>query len=110
MTLIKSPLIAENKGEATMPIQFLQEDKENFKLKITDVLPLKNVVKGAGAFALREIDPNQVESLVCTNPQLWPPISVTRTNSGYVYYDGQHRLQAAKLLKLETIQATCKTF
>jgi len=111
MTLIKeSHLIAENKGETTMPVQLLQEDTESFTLNIADVLSLKNIVRGAGVFALREIDPNHVESLVCTDPQLWPPIRVTRTSGGYVYYDGQHRLKAASLLKLETIQATCKTF
>ena len=112
MSLIKTTrLIAEeDKGETTMSFQLLQEDRENFTLKIADVFPLKDIVKGAGAFAMREIDKSHVELLVCANPQSWPPISVTRTNGGYVYYDGQHRLQAAKLLKLEDIQATCKSF
>ncbi len=111
MSLIKTTrLIAENEGETTMSIQLLQEDRENFQLQIADVIPLKDIVKGAGAFAMREIDKSHVELLVCANPQLWPPISVTKTSGGYVYYDGQHRLQAASLLKLEDIQATCKTF
>jgi predicted transcriptional regulator len=113
MALIKNPrLVAhDEKGETSMPaLQLLQEDQEKLVLPLADLHSLKEVVKGAGAFAMREIDFNHVETLSCTDPQLWPPICVTKTNGGYVYYDGQHRMQAAKLLKAETIQATCKTF
>jgi ParB-like chromosome segregation protein Spo0J len=114
MAIIKNPRLIpddNNKGETSMTaLQLLKEDQENFTLNIAELHSLKDIAKGAGAFAMREIDPNHVESLVCTNPELWPPIGVTRTNAGYVYYDGQHRLKAATLLKLTTIQATCKTF
>lgn len=111
--LIKNPrLVAQNeKGETSMPtLQLLQEEQENFAMTVAELHSLKEVVKGAGAFAMRELNPDQVESLACTDPQFWPPISVTRTNGGYILYDGQHRLAAAKLLKLDSIRATCKEF
>lgn len=70
----------------------------------------KDVVKGAGTLAMRSLDPLNLESLSCSNPEKWPPIRVTKTSKGYIYYDGQHRIHVAKELKLETIQAECKVF
>lgn len=114
MALIKNPHLipdSEDKGGTKMTtLQLVQEDQENFSVTIADLHSLKEIVRGAGVFAMRELDSAQVESLVCTSPELWPPIGITRTNAGYIYYDGQHRLKAAELLKLTTIQATCKTF
>ena len=111
MALIKNPRLAadENKGVPTMTLQLLQEDQDNLILNLVDIHSLKDVVK-QGAFAMRAIKPEHIESLCCVDPKLWPPIGVTKTNEGYVYYDGQHRLKAAQLLKLETIPANCKTF
>jgi len=117
MALIKNPLSQEElsqdrqqPGVHTMSLQLLQEDRENITLPILGLLSLKDAIKGAGLFAMREINPNNVESLACSDPQTWPPILVTKTDRGYIYYDGQHRIEAAKICKLETIQATCKTF
>lgn len=111
--LIKNPrLVAQDeKGEPSMTaLQLLQDEQENCTVTTAELRSLKEVVRGAGAFAMRELNLDQVESLACTDPQFWPPISVTRTNGGYIFYDGQHRLAAAKLLKLETIRANCKAF
>jgi ParB-like chromosome segregation protein Spo0J len=111
--LIKKPhLVAQDDGKATTTaaLQLLPEDRETITLNITELHSLKDIVKGTSTLAMRDIDPNHVETLSSIDPQLWPPISVTKTSVGYVYYDGQHRLHAANLLKLETIQATCKTF
>jgi ParB-like chromosome segregation protein Spo0J len=118
MSLIKQPGVISSeqpgkptrKGDMSMPLQFVAEDQQNITLSIKDLLSLKDVVKGAGAFAMREIDPGNLESLTCSDPGTWPPISVTKSSAGYIYYDGQHRIEAAKALKLETIQASCKTF
>ena len=93
-----------------MAFQLLQEERENITLPITGLLSLKDVIKGAGLFAMRPIDANNIESLVCSNPQTWPPILVTKSDRGYIYYDGQHRIEAAKILKRESIQGDCKTF
>src|SRR5581483_4987693 len=109
MTLIKNPHLVPE-GEDTMVLELLQDDQENITLNVAELISLKEVIKGAGAFAMRDIDINHVELLTCTGPNFWPPISVTKTNRGYVYYDGQHRLQAAKMLKQPTIRANSRTF
>src|SRR5262249_51262190 len=104
MPLIKKPQLGVEENKQETP-QFLQEDKEDFTLNIAEVRSLRDIVKGAGAFAMRELDQSNVESLVCSDPRSWPEILVTKTNMGYVWYDGGHRLHAAKLLGLSTIQA-----
>src|SRR3989442_454462 len=93
-----------------MSLQLVQEDNESLTLNINEVVNLKEVVEGAGELAMREIDPNNFESLVSSDPKLWPPILVTKSTKGYILYDGQHRVKAAKFLKQSTIKAICTTF
>jgi predicted transcriptional regulator len=119
MALIKTPGAIEGEPDDTskqkgvtapMSLQLLQEDQQNVAIRIKDLVSLKDVIKGVGLLAMRDLDPAHLELFLCSDPATWPPISVTKSNAGYIYYDGQHRIQAGKRFKLETIQANCRTF
>lgn len=59
---------------------------------------------------LRQINYDHVEHLVSTELQNVPPITITRYNDRWLVVGGYHRLEAAKLLKRETIRAVTKTY
>jgi hypothetical protein len=91
-------------------MQFQQEDREDITLEIASLTSLKNV-SITGQYAMREIDEQNVQSLVLSDERQWDAILVTRlADRGYVYYDGQHRIEAAKQKGLTTIVGDCRTF
>ena len=101
--LIKKP------GEFA-PLQFLQDSQSELVLKIEELHTLRDYVKDLPVTVIRPIHAGHLESLVHSDLKTWPPIMVTLTNIGYVCYDGLHRIQACKVLKIETIPARIVTF
>jgi hypothetical protein len=59
---------------------------------------------------LRQLNYDHVEHLVAMELQNVPPITVTRYNDRWLVVGGYHRLEAAKLLKRESIRAISKNY
>ncbi len=91
-------------------LQFLQISKADVVLEIDDLQTLRDYVKNLPVTVMRPINADHLESLVHSDPESWPPIAVTLTNVGYICYDGLHRIQASKVLKLATIRAKSTSF
>ena len=107
-----SPLIKNPSGfsEEKPELIFLQADQSELVLEIEDLHLLRDYVRNLPVTVMRSINADHLESLVHSDPKSWPPIEVTLTNVGYICYDGQHRIQAAKILKLGTIRTKPVTF
>ncbi len=107
-----SPLIKNPSGsfEEKSELIFLQADQSELVLEIEDLHLLRDYVRNLPVTVMRSINADHLESLVHSDPKSWPPIDVTLTNVGYICYDGQHRIQAAKVLKLGTIRTKPVTF
>ncbi len=90
-------------------MQFIQEDRSGIELLIDKLIPL-SAVSVAGQLAMRPLDRAHVEILMCSDPRSWDPIQVTRTDKGYCYYDGQHRIHASLGNDITSIIADCKSF
>lgn len=91
-------------------IQLLQEDREDFVVKMSDLCTLEDAGIEDAHLARRPIDREHVISLLLSDARTWPPILVTKTDQGYVIIDGYHRVEAMAVKQLDEIRATCKTF
>src|SRR5262249_1173590 len=106
-SLIKNPNgFSEEKPE----LQFVQVSPSDIVLEIDNLQTLRDYVKNLSVTVMRPINADHLESLVHSDPESWPPVSVTLTNVGYICYDGLHRIQASKALKLDSIRAKSTTF
>jgi transcriptional regulator with XRE-family HTH domain/uncharacterized ParB-like nuclease family protein len=91
-------------------MQLLPEERERITLSLASLTALKQV-SVTGQFATRDLNEQHVEALVLSNEQEWAPILVTCTaEHGYLYYDGQHRIEAARRKGRSTIVADCHAF
>jgi ParB-like chromosome segregation protein Spo0J len=88
----------------------LQEDKADFTLKISDIIPLEKSGILRAEMARREMDTDNIYQLVLSDPREWPPIETTLTDRGYVLIDGYHRVEAAKKKGMEALRAESKTY
>lgn len=70
---------------ASVPLSLLRRD--------TDFQP-----RGNG------LDPDNLERLLVSDPETWPPILVTPNGDGYTVLDGAHRVEAATRLKLSALR------
>ncbi len=91
-------------------VHFVQEDEENLLLSPRDFISLRDAGVAGGAFAMRELDQNHVETLVHSDATTWPPVQVTLATCGYIIIDGYHRWTAAQLKRLKAIRASSKTY
>jgi len=91
-------------------VQFLQEDREDFVAKISDLRTMEDVGIEDAHLARRSTDPNHIISLLLGDARRWPPILVTKTDQGYVIIDGYHRVAATTVIQLDEIRVSCKTF
>jgi predicted transcriptional regulator/uncharacterized ParB-like nuclease family protein len=91
-------------------MQLLPEERERITLSLASLTALKQV-SVTGQFATRDLNEQHAEALVLSNEQEWAPILVTCTaEHGYLYYDGQHRIEAARRKGRTTIVADCHAF
>jgi ParB-like chromosome segregation protein Spo0J len=91
-------------------MQLVADDRKRVLLSLTDLISLEKAGIPGGAFAMREINTAHVEDLVQSEPALWPPIQVTKSDKGYIVIDGYHRWEAARRRKLVTLLADCTTY
>ncbi len=98
-------------SEEKAELQFSQVvSQADVVLEIDTLHVLRDYVKDLPVTVMRPINADHLESLVHSDPKSWPPIAVTQTNIGYICYDGLHRIQASKVLKLATIRAKSTPF
>jgi hypothetical protein len=88
----------------------LLANQEELILTPYDLISLKDAELRGGAFAMRELDPQNLESLMLSDPASWPPIKVTLCIRGYILIDGYHRWQVAKVREIERLSATCEAY
>ena len=91
-------------------VRLLQEDREDFVVKISDLRTLEDVDIEDADLARRPTDRDHVISLLLSDIRRWPPILVTKTDQGYVIIDGYHRVAATTAIQWDEIRVTCKTF
>lgn len=73
-------------------------------------IPVQDIIEIDG-MPYRVIDEGHVNALVSANePDTWPPIKVTLIGTQFGLIGGQHRLEAAKRLKLATLQGIVATY
>lgn len=91
-------------------LELLSDQQDRIALSPYDLISLKDAEIRGGGFALRELDQENLESLMLSDPTTWPPITVTLTIRGYILIDGYHRWEVVKRRELDRIMATCKPF
>ncbi len=91
-------------------VQLMPDKEDNLVLSPYDLISLKDAGVSGGAFAMRELDDGNLESLLLSDPATWPPVNVTLSVRGYILINGYHRWEIAKRLQLERIRATCEPF
>src|SRR5689334_510011 len=91
-------------------VKLLEENREDFTVKIADLHALDEVGFPDADLAKRRLNREHVATLKLSDETTWPPILITLTDQGYVVIDGYHRIEAAKGKKLEEIRATCRTY
>ncbi len=102
---------ARASSEKKPELQFSQVvSQADVVLEIDTLHVLRDYVKNLPVTIMRPINADHLESLVHSDPKSWPPIAVTLTDAGYICYDGLHRIQASKVLKLGTIRAKSTPF
>jgi hypothetical protein len=90
-------------------MQLVQAQHENMVLSPVEIISLEEAGIPGGAFAMRELDREHLESLDLSDNRKWPNILVTLSSRGYVLIDGYHRWEVAKRHDWE-LKATCKAF
>lgn len=63
-------------------VQLLQEDREDFVVKMSDLCALEDAGIEDAHLARRPIDREHVISLLLSDARKWPPILVTKTDLG----------------------------
>lgn len=87
----------------------LADEEENLTLHPDDLISLKEARVPGGAFAMRDLDKDQLESLSLSDPATWPPLLVTLCTSGYIVIDGYHRWHTAQEQEW-SLKANCKAY
>jgi ParB-like chromosome segregation protein Spo0J len=88
----------------------LPDREDRIYLSPYSLISLKDTGIRGSRIATRELDQENLESLLVSDPTTWPPIKVTKTAMGYVVIDGNHRLEAAQRQGLDRLLATCSPF
>jgi DNA-binding MarR family transcriptional regulator len=91
-------------------VKLLEEDRENFLVRIADLHALDEVGFPDADLAKRKLNREHVATLKLSDENTWPPILITSTDQGYVVIDGYHREEAAKGKGRDEIRATCRTY
>ena len=91
-------------------VHLLTETHTHTFLSPRDLISLQDAGIPGGAFAMRELDQDHVESLMLSDPTGWPDILVTCSTAGYLLIDGYHRWEVAKRRHLKGLAATCRTY
>jgi predicted transcriptional regulator len=91
-------------------LELLPDQADRIMLSPYDLISLKDAGIRGGAFAMRPLDEEYLESLALSDPTTWPAITVTLSIRGYVVIDGYHRWEITKREGFDTIRATCKPF
>lgn len=73
------------------------------------LLSLQDAGVADGAFAMRELNEEHLESLELSDHQKWTPILITLSSAGYIVIDGYHRWEVAKRQNWE-LKAICRAF
>jgi ParB-like chromosome segregation protein Spo0J len=95
-----------------MVATLLEDDQSEFYINVDELHSLEETgfEDATEVREARPLDDFTVETLFFSNPRVWPPIFVTKTDIGYVVIDGNHRWEAARQRPLEQIRATSRTF
>ena len=91
-------------------LQLLPDKEDRIYLSPYDFISLKDAGLRGGGLAMRELDQTNLESLLMSEPDTWPPVKVTLSIRGYILIDGYHRWEVAKRRGLDRILATCEPF
>lgn len=91
-------------------IQLLPNKEDQLFLSPYDLISLKDVGIRGGAFAMRALGQENLESLMLSDPATWPAIKVTLSTQGYILIDGYHRWEIAKRRQLGRMLAICEPF
>jgi ParB-like nuclease family protein len=86
---------------------------EEFLIRIDQLHSLRDVgilTNPDARKAMRGVSQKQVERLMFSDPNEWPPIVVVLTDRGWAIVDGYHRRDAMKYKGLKEIKAECREF
>ncbi len=89
--------------------QLIPAEQKTLLLSPAEILSLKEAEIPGGAFAMRELDREHLETLKGSDPREWPHILVTLCSGGYILIDGYHRFAVAKSHGWQ-LKATCLAF
>lgn len=91
-------------------LELLSDQEDRISLSPYDIISLEDAAIRGGTFAMRELDQQNLESLMLSDPTTWPPVKVTLTTRGYLLIDGYHRWETAKSKHLDRLLANCEPF
>lgn len=91
-------------------VELLTDREDRIYLSPYDIISLQDAGVRGGTFAMRPLDPENLESLALSDPATWPAIKVTLTTHGYVLIDGYHRWEISKRQQLDRLLTNCEPF